>query len=102
MTPRRSAAALSASIQPSPAASASDSPPSRAGRDAAGVARLLAALEDAARTGENLMPRIVAAVSGSCTLGEISLALEKVFGRYSPGSTAAAPGRPRNPSGGIV
>ena len=57
-------------------------------RDGRAVARLIADLEETARTRENLMPRIVAAVGGSCTLGEISGALEKVFGRYNPGATS--------------
>jgi methylmalonyl-CoA mutase N-terminal domain/subunit len=53
-------------------------------RDAAAVARLLANLEAAARGNTNLMPPIIEAVRGNCTLGEISGSLEKVFGRYSP------------------
>ena len=32
----------------------------------------------------NLMPPIIEAVKGNCTLGEISGSLEKVFGRYNP------------------
>ena len=57
-------------------------------RDGAAVAALLDDLERAARSTENLMPRIVAAVRGGCTLGEVSAALENVFGRYSPGTTS--------------
>jgi methylmalonyl-CoA mutase, N-terminal domain len=53
-------------------------------RDGDAVSRLLADLEAAARGNENLMPPIVAAVRGNCTLGEISGSLEKVFGRYNP------------------
>jgi len=53
-------------------------------RDAGAVARHLANLEEAARGEANLMPPIIAAVKGACTLGEISSALEKVFGRYNP------------------
>ena len=56
----------------------------KAARDTDAVRRLLAALEDAARGETNLMPIIVEAVKGSCTLGEISSSLEKVFGRYNP------------------
>jgi methylmalonyl-CoA mutase N-terminal domain/subunit len=53
-------------------------------RDADAVSRLLANLEKAARGNENLMPPIIEAVRGNCTLGEISGSLEKVFGRYNP------------------
>ncbi len=53
-------------------------------RDRAAVSRLLAAVEEAARGTANLMPPIVDAVKGNCTLGEISRAMEKVFGRYNP------------------
>ncbi len=53
-------------------------------RDGDAVSRLLADLETAARGNTNLMPPIVAAVRGNCTLGEISGSLEKVFGRYNP------------------
>ena len=41
----------------------------------------------AARDGDNLMPPIVDAVRGWCTLGEISDATRKVFGEYSPVNT---------------
>jgi len=40
------------------------------------------AVEDAARSGENLMPRILAAVEANATVGEISDAMRKVFGEY--------------------
>jgi methylmalonyl-CoA mutase N-terminal domain/subunit len=40
------------------------------------------AVEDAARSGENLMPRILAAVESNATVGEISDAMRKVFGEY--------------------
>jgi methylmalonyl-CoA mutase N-terminal domain/subunit len=53
-------------------------------RDAAAVSRLLARLEESARGSDNLMPPILEAVKGNCTLGEISSTLEKVFGRYNP------------------
>jgi methylmalonyl-CoA mutase N-terminal domain/subunit len=55
-------------------------------RDAAEAARLLDAVVETARGTGNLMPPIIAAVKGGCTLGEISSAMEKVFGRYRPGS----------------
>jgi methylmalonyl-CoA mutase N-terminal domain/subunit len=57
-------------------------------RDGAHAARLLDDLSRAARSSENLMPLIVAAVKGRCTLGEISAALETVFGRYAPGAAS--------------
>jgi methylmalonyl-CoA mutase N-terminal domain/subunit len=56
----------------------------KSGRDASAVPRLLASLEEAARGEANLMPPIIAAVKGNCTLGEISGSLERVFGRYNP------------------
>jgi methylmalonyl-CoA mutase N-terminal domain/subunit len=42
----------------------------------------LAGVEDAARSGQNLMPRIVAAVEANATVGEISDAMRRVFGEY--------------------
>ncbi len=39
-------------------------------------------VEDAARSGENLMPRIVKAVEASATVGEISDTMRRVFGEY--------------------
>jgi methylmalonyl-CoA mutase, N-terminal domain len=39
-------------------------------------------VEDAARSTENLMPRILAAVEASATVGEISDAMRKVFGEH--------------------
>ena len=39
-------------------------------------------IEDAARSGENLLPRIVAAVEACATVGEISDSMRKVFGEY--------------------
>jgi methylmalonyl-CoA mutase N-terminal domain/subunit len=39
-------------------------------------------VEDAARSSENLMPRILAAVEANATVGEISDALRKVYGEY--------------------
>jgi len=42
----------------------------------------LQAVEDAARSGANLMPRILAAVEAYATVGEISDTTRKVFGEY--------------------
>jgi methylmalonyl-CoA mutase, N-terminal domain len=42
----------------------------------------LQGVEDAARSGANLMPRILAAVEAYATVGEISDTIRKVFGEY--------------------
>jgi len=42
----------------------------------------LAGVEQAARVGENLMPRIIAAVEVYATLGEIADRMRAVFGEY--------------------
>jgi methylmalonyl-CoA mutase N-terminal domain/subunit len=42
----------------------------------------LGGVEDAARSGANLMPRILAAVEANATVGEISDSMRKVFGEY--------------------
>jgi methylmalonyl-CoA mutase N-terminal domain/subunit len=52
----------------------------RAGRSAAAAAAALAAVDDAARSGANLLPPILAAVEAHATLGEISDRLRTVFG----------------------
>ncbi len=52
----------------------------RVRRDNAAVGSALAALEDAARGTDNLLPRILAAVEAYATLGEISDTLRRVFG----------------------
>jgi methylmalonyl-CoA mutase N-terminal domain/subunit len=39
-------------------------------------------VEEAARSGENMMPRIVDAVDAYATVGEISDAMRRVFGEY--------------------
>ena len=39
-------------------------------------------IEDAARSGANLMPHILAAVEANATVGEISDTMRKVFGEY--------------------
>jgi methylmalonyl-CoA mutase N-terminal domain/subunit len=54
----------------------------RAERDAAPWKAALTAVEDAARSGENMMPRILAAVEANATVGEISDAMRGVFGEY--------------------
>jgi methylmalonyl-CoA mutase N-terminal domain/subunit len=54
----------------------------RARRDAAPWKVALKAVEDTSRSGENLMPRILAAVEASATVGEISDAMRQVFGEY--------------------
>jgi len=53
----------------------------RARRDAA-AAVAIAEVERAAGGGENLMPRILAAVEARATVGEISDAMRRVFGEY--------------------
>jgi methylmalonyl-CoA mutase len=55
----------------------------RAERDAAAVAAALDALAETARTGDgNLLDRAVAAARAKATVGEISDAMEKVWGRH--------------------
>lgn len=55
----------------------------KASRDAAKVKECLAALTDAARSGKgNLLELAVTAAENRATLGEISDALEEVYGRY--------------------
>jgi methylmalonyl-CoA mutase N-terminal domain/subunit len=56
-------------------------------RDASNAAHLLNDVVETARGTGNLMPHIIAAVKAGCTLGEISAAMEKVFGRYTPGAS---------------
>jgi len=56
----------------------------RARRDPSRVAKLRTDLVTAARGSTNLMPRIVAAVEGDVTLGEICDDLRGVFGTYVP------------------
>ena len=59
----------------------------RAGRDEARARAALDALEDGARGHENLLALAVDAARVRCSLGEISDALERVFGRYSTSPT---------------
>ena len=54
----------------------------RARRDAQPWEDSLKKVEDAARSGANLMPHIVAAVEAHATVGEISDTMRKVFGEY--------------------
>jgi len=54
----------------------------RARRDAAKARAAIGEVERRARTSENLMPAILAAVEAYVTVGEISDALRRVFGEY--------------------
>jgi methylmalonyl-CoA mutase N-terminal domain/subunit len=55
-------------------------------RDEAAVEDALAALEDAANGGENVMPYIVDAVKAYASVGEICNTLRDVFGEHQPGA----------------
>ncbi len=57
-------------------------------RDAAAVARALAELTEAAARGQNLVAPAVTAMRARATLGEVSEALVKVFGRHAAVSHA--------------
>ncbi len=54
----------------------------RARRDAGPWKAALQSVEDAARSGANVMPRILEAVEAYATVGEISDAMRRVFGEY--------------------
>lgn len=54
----------------------------RARRESRVVAKRLSELESAARSSENLMPRLIECVEAYATLGEISDTLRHVFGEY--------------------
>ena len=54
----------------------------RNNRNPAKVDNLLQSLNDKASSDENIMPAVVAAVEGNCTLGEIADTLREVFGEY--------------------
>src|SRR5450432_2455463 len=54
----------------------------RARRDPGPWQAAIQQIEAAARSGENLMPRILAAVEANATVGEISDTMRKVFGEY--------------------
>jgi methylmalonyl-CoA mutase N-terminal domain/subunit len=58
----------------------------RSRRDERAVNEALGEIEQAARTNENLMPRIIRAVEVYATLGEISDRLRAVFGEYTGAS----------------
>ena len=51
-------------------------------RDQAAVEAAVRAVEEAARSGANLMPHIIHGMESCCTLGEISDALRRVFGEH--------------------
>jgi methylmalonyl-CoA mutase N-terminal domain/subunit len=57
----------------------------RASRDGEETKRCLKKLEDAAGGETNLVPLILESVKAGATLGEISAALEREFGRFRPG-----------------
>lgn len=65
----------------------------RAARDAAGVARALDALRQAAATGANIMPASIAAAKAGVTTGEWGAVVRQAFGEYR-----APTGVSRNPS----
>jgi methylmalonyl-CoA mutase N-terminal domain/subunit len=54
----------------------------RAKRDPGPWKEALQQVEEAARSGENVMPRILTAVEAYATVGEISDAMRRVFGEY--------------------
>src|SRR5256885_10727367 len=54
----------------------------RARRDQGAWSAAIQHVEDAARSGANLMPAIIHAVESYCTVGEISDVLRRVFGEY--------------------
>jgi methylmalonyl-CoA mutase N-terminal domain/subunit len=54
----------------------------RAGRSTVAVQNALAAIDQAARGTDNLLPRIIEAVRAQCSVGEISDALRRVFGEH--------------------
>ena len=60
----------------------------RARRDQAATDAALAALREAARGTENLMPRILAAVNAGATVGEVCDALRGEWGEYQPPAEA--------------
>ena len=59
-------------------------------RDPARVEAALAALRDAARNGGNLLSASVEAARAQASLGEMSMALEEVFGRHRAEATVAS------------
>lgn len=59
----------------------------RKNRDESRVALLLNALKEGAKGGKNLLELAIPAIEARATIGEVSLALESVFGRYSATSS---------------
>lgn len=56
-------------------------------RDGDKVKKALSALQEKAKTADNLMPAMVEAVKAYATLGEICHVLREVFGEYKPGES---------------
>jgi methylmalonyl-CoA mutase N-terminal domain/subunit len=56
----------------------------KAGRDQDLAQRRLAELKTACEGGENLLPRIRAALADRCSIGEVCGAMREVFGEYQP------------------
>ena len=54
----------------------------RAKRDAAKWQQSIEGIQNAARHGENLMPRIITAVEANATVGEIADTMRVTFGEY--------------------
>ena len=54
----------------------------KANRDNTLANACLDAIKNAANTGQNIMPTVIAAVEAKCTLGEIADTLRNVFGEY--------------------
>jgi len=54
----------------------------RAERNESSWKQAITAIQDSARSGDNLMPRILAAVEANATVGEIADAMRQVFGEY--------------------
>jgi methylmalonyl-CoA mutase N-terminal domain/subunit len=55
----------------------------RARRNPEAAQAAIAAVQEAARNGSNLMPPVIAAVEAYCTLGEIADSLRELWGEYS-------------------
>jgi methylmalonyl-CoA mutase, N-terminal domain len=54
----------------------------RAKRDGTAALAAVKGIEEAARSGANLMPKIITAVESYCTVGEVADTMRKVFGEY--------------------
>ena len=61
----------------------------RSSRNDASCRAALAAVEAAARTSDNLVPPIIAAVEARATLGEVADTMRRVFGEYRDVSSPA-------------